>query len=61
MDAGQLDAYFARVSYHGPRAPNLALLHALTRAHTQHIPFENLDVLLGRRITIRCCSVVDGV
>ncbi len=45
-----LDAYFARIGYRGSRAPTAETLHALTRAHTSSIPFENLDVLLGRRI-----------
>ena len=47
-----LDAYFDRIGYHGPREPTLAVLHALTAAHAQSIPFENLDVLLDRRIRL---------
>ncbi len=42
-----LDAYFARIGYRGTRTPSIEVLHALTAAHTQSIPFENLDVLLG--------------
>jgi N-hydroxyarylamine O-acetyltransferase len=47
-----LDAYFARIGYAGSREPTLAVLHALTAAHTRSIPFENLDVLLGRPIDL---------
>jgi len=47
-----LDAYCARVGYDGPRTPTLSTLHAITAAHTRAIPFENLDVLLGRGIAI---------
>ena len=47
-----LDAYFARIGYRGPRAPTLDVLHAVTAAHVQSIPFENLDVLLGRPIEL---------
>jgi N-hydroxyarylamine O-acetyltransferase len=47
-----LDAYFARIGYVGSRAPTLATLHGLTAAHAQAIPFENLDVLLGRGIAL---------
>jgi N-hydroxyarylamine O-acetyltransferase len=54
-----LDAYLARVGYDGPRAPTLALLRDLTAAHTQSIPFENLDVLLGRRIDLALDAVFD--
>jgi N-hydroxyarylamine O-acetyltransferase len=42
-----LDAYFARIGYEGPRAPTLATLNAVVHAHVMAIPFENLDVLLG--------------
>jgi N-hydroxyarylamine O-acetyltransferase len=47
-----LDAYFARIGYAGSRAPTLDTLHAILAAHTQSIPFENLDVLLGRGISL---------
>jgi len=47
-----LDAYFARIGYRGPRTATLETLHALASAHIQAIPFENLDVLLGRPIDL---------
>jgi N-hydroxyarylamine O-acetyltransferase len=47
-----LDAYFARIGYRGPRTPTLETLHALSAAHVQTIPFENLDILLGRPIDL---------
>lgn len=47
-----LEAYFERVGYRGLHDPNLELLRALTRAHTQSIPFENLDVLLAEPISL---------
>ena len=50
--AMNLAAYFERIGYRGPDQPNLALLSALTAAHAQSIPFENLDVLLGTRISL---------
>jgi len=39
----QLDAYFARIGYSGPRAPTLEVLRAIVARHTQTIPFENLN------------------
>jgi N-hydroxyarylamine O-acetyltransferase len=45
-----LDACLARIRYAGPRTPSLATLAGLLRAQVQTIPFENLDVLLGRPI-----------
>ena len=47
-----LDAYFARTGYSGSRAPTLETLHGLVGAHIQTIPFENIDVLLGRPIEL---------
>jgi N-hydroxyarylamine O-acetyltransferase len=47
-----LDAYFARIGYTGPRAPTLAVLRALHLQHMMAVPTENLDVLLGQPISI---------
>lgn len=47
-----LDAYFERIGYDGPCEASLAVLRALTLKHPDAIPFENLDVLLGRGISI---------
>ena len=47
-----LDAYFRRIRYTGSTTPTLATLHALCLAHVSTIPFENLDVLLGRGIDL---------
>ena len=52
MPATDLDAYFARIGYAGPRTATLATLNGIVAAHTQTIPFENLDVLLGRGIDL---------
>ena len=48
-----LSAYLRRVGHAGPVAADLATLHALSAAHVAAIPFENLDVLLGRGIDLR--------
>lgn len=52
-----LDAYLARI--HLPARPSVDHhgLAALQRAHRLAIPFENLDVLLGRGIAIDSASV----
>lgn len=48
-----LAAYFQRIGYRERHfQPSLSLLSALTAAHTQSIPFENLDVLLGIPISL---------
>lgn len=45
-----LDAYLRRVGYAGDVRPSYEVLASLHFAHATHIPFENLDILLGRRI-----------
>lgn len=47
-----LDAYFTRTGYRGPREATLATLNGIVAAHVQTIPFENLDVLMGRSIAL---------
>ena len=47
-----LDAYFRRIGYTGPREPTLDTLRALHLQHALAIPFENLDSLLGRPIDL---------
>jgi N-hydroxyarylamine O-acetyltransferase len=46
-----LSAYFDRIGYSGPVTPEPATLEAVMRAHIAAIPFENLDVQLGNRVT----------
>lgn len=47
-----LDAYLARIRWAGPVWRDYDTLAGLLRAHMQQIPFENLDVLLGRPIRL---------
>lgn len=47
-----LDAYLERIGYAGEMRPDHATLAGLHLAHATHIPFENLDVLLGRPIRL---------
>jgi N-hydroxyarylamine O-acetyltransferase len=54
-----LSAYFARISYSGPREPTLATLRGIVGAHATSIPFENLDVLLGRPIRLDPGALLD--
>lgn len=52
-----LDAYFRRIGYDGPRECTFEALLALHRCHGRAIPFENLDVLLGRGIRLDVPSI----
>ena len=51
-DRLDLDAYLERVGYRGPRDASAETLRALHLAHATSIPFENLDILLGRSIRL---------
>ena len=42
-----LDAYFRRIAYTGPREPSLDALTTIVAGHTAAIAFENIDSLLG--------------
>jgi N-hydroxyarylamine O-acetyltransferase len=54
-----LPAYFERIGFERNErpAPTLDLLRALHLLHPQAIPFENLDVLLGRPVRIDLASI----
>ena len=45
-----LTGYFERIDYRGAADPTLDVLQNLVTAHSQAIPFENLDPLLGRPV-----------
>ena len=45
-------AYFQRIRFTGPADPSMATLEELHRQHQASIPFENLDVLLGRPVRL---------
>jgi N-hydroxyarylamine O-acetyltransferase len=52
-----LAAYLARIGQAAPGAPDAALLRALHRAHATRIPFENLDLMLGRPISVELADI----
>jgi N-hydroxyarylamine O-acetyltransferase len=47
-----LDRYLERIGYEGPTEPSRETLDALHESHVAAIPFENLDILLGRPILL---------
>jgi N-hydroxyarylamine O-acetyltransferase len=52
-----LDAYLERIGYGGATEPTLANLRAIQAAHSTRIPFENVDVLLGRPILLDAAAL----
>lgn len=53
----QLDAYLRRIQYNGPRTPNSTTLCELHRAHLRAIPYENLDIHLGRPLSLDLAQI----
>src|SRR5258707_2168760 len=47
-----INAYLARINYRGPLTPTADTLRALHVAHLMTVPFENLDIPLGRPIVL---------
>jgi N-hydroxyarylamine O-acetyltransferase len=47
-----LEAYFRRIEYSGPRTIDAETFKSLHVAHAMHIPFENVDVLNGKPIRL---------
>ena len=57
----QLGAYLDRIGYDGALAPDLATLTALHRHHLLAIPYENLDVQLGRELTLDIDAIYEKI
>ncbi len=54
-----LGAYFERIGFSGSSGATLKTLRDLHRLHPEHIPFENLDPLLGVSVPIDLPSLHD--
>jgi len=54
-------AYLARIEYPGPSTPSLDSLRELHRAHMMSVPFENLDIALGRPIVCQEEAIVHKI
>jgi N-hydroxyarylamine O-acetyltransferase len=47
-----LDAYCSRINYSGSRGSSVATLKGLHYAHVHNVPFENLDIFFGKRLSL---------
>ncbi len=61
MQDADLAAYLDRICYRGPTEPTAATLRALHLAHLLAVPFENLDIHLGRRISLDEDALLDKI
>ncbi|GGM62318.1 arylamine N-acetyltransferase [Longimycelium tulufanense] len=60
-DSERLDlaSYLARLGIDEPTEPNASALRALHRAHVAAIPFENVEIALGRPISVDLDDIQD--
>lgn len=58
-DRVDVEAYFRRIGYSGPREPTLETLRAIHLHHPQAIAFENLDPFLRRPVMLDIASLED--
>lgn len=56
-DQVDLNSYFERIGYSGPRQPTVEALRAVHAAQAAAIPFENLDPLLRRPVNLDLASI----
>jgi N-hydroxyarylamine O-acetyltransferase len=56
-----VEAYLDRIGYRGPQEVSSGSLRELHAAHTFAVPFENLDIHLGRAISLDPASLFDKI
>jgi len=56
-----VSSYLARINYSGPTEPTAETLRALHHAHLLAVPFENLDISLGRKIITNEDAILNKV
>jgi len=54
-----IDAFLDRLEYREPVRPDLATLRALHRAWRLRVPYENIDIQLGRPIVLAPDALID--
>lgn len=61
MPALDVNTYFMRLGMSGPLPPTAETLRRLHRSHLEQVPFENLDIHLGRPIVLDKAQLFDKV
>src|ERR1700753_3713812 len=56
-----IGAYLRRIGLPGPLPPTLETLRRVHAAHLRAIPYENIDVQLGRPVTIERAAIFDKI
>ena len=61
MTREQMDAYLARIGVKEPVTLNLAGLTRIHQAHQQTVPFENLDILADKPLSLDHEALFDKI
>jgi N-hydroxyarylamine O-acetyltransferase len=56
-----VDLYLKRIGFDGSVDVSLECLFALQKAHMLNVPFENLDVYMGRPLSLDPCDLFDKI
>jgi N-hydroxyarylamine O-acetyltransferase len=56
-----IQAYYDRIGFTGTARPDVATLRALHRAHMQAIPYDSVDVQLGRAVSLDPKAAFDKI
>ncbi|MBE0683533.1 MAG: arylamine N-acetyltransferase [Anaerolineales bacterium] len=57
----KLEDYLSRINFHGETSLSSETLHSLQGMHLRTVPFENLDISLGRKIQLDLNSLWDKI
>lgn len=57
----KLQSYLDRIGYSGPLEPTRDTLSAIHAAHMHSIPFENLEIHLGNKVSIELAHIFDKI
>ncbi len=61
LETKQIDAYLKRIGYEGDKKPTGENLRALQYAHLLTVPYENLDIVKGKRISLEIPKLYEKV
>lgn len=61
FSSSQLDAYLERIGLARPRRPTAEALTRIHRAHIDAVPYENLEIQLGRPIRLEADALFDKI
>ncbi|MDE2428020.1 MAG: arylamine N-acetyltransferase, partial [Burkholderiales bacterium] len=59
FNTGILRSYLRRLGIHSAPAPDFVTLNSLHHQHLLRVPFENLDIHLGKRIVLSETAILD--